>query len=61
MVEKKEAEVPDRVKLARQILMQLGDYSNMAEDDDVIENIKALAQLFVNVGKTDWTNLAINA
>ena len=42
--------VPAEVMMAKQILSRLGDYSAMAEDDDVVDNVRALAGLLVSLG-----------
>ena len=49
-MERKEVIVPAEVMMAKQILSRLGDYSAMAEEDDVISNIRALAGLLVSLG-----------
>jgi hypothetical protein len=50
MVPRKEESLPDNVKLAYDIVTRLGDYSNMPESDDMLANIKALANILVTVG-----------
>jgi hypothetical protein len=51
MMERKEVIIPAEVMMAKQILSRLGDYSAMAEEDDVVSNIRALAGLLVSLGK----------
>ncbi len=51
MVPKAEAPQPQQVKLAMKVLTTLGNYSEMAEDDDVVANIHALAGIFLSVGE----------
>lgn len=50
-MERKEVTIPAEVTMAKQILSRLGDYSAMAEEDDVVSNIRALAGLLVSLGK----------
>jgi len=50
MVEQKLPEVEQQVALAKQILARLGDFTALTEDDDLLTNIRTLAQIFVDVG-----------
>jgi len=50
MVEQKLPEIEQQVALAKQILARLGDFTALAEDDDLITNIRTLAEIFVDVG-----------
>ena len=51
MVEHREVALPQQVEMAKELLTRLGDYSAMTdEDDDVVSNIRALANLFVSIG-----------
>lgn len=49
-MERKEQIVPQEVMMAKQILSRLGDYSAMADEDDVISNIRDLAMLLASLG-----------
>lgn len=49
-MERKEQIVPQEVMMAKQILSRLGDYSAMADEDDVISNIRDLAVLLASLG-----------
>lgn len=51
MVPKAETPMPTQVKLAMKVITTLGNYSEMTEQDDVVANIKALANIFLSVGK----------
>ena len=51
MQERREEPIPTQVKLAQQIVGRLGDYSSMTEDDNLVNNIQALAGIFTTVGK----------
>ena len=50
MIEKKEAVEEPQVKLAKQIIARLGDFSVMGDDDDLSDNLRGLANVFVEVG-----------
>lgn len=50
MVPRKEPDVPPQVKMARQLLTTLGDYTQMGPDDVLKENIEALAQALADSG-----------
>lgn len=51
MVPRKEVEVPNQVKLAQQILLKLGDYSSLSDEESLSSNIKALNEILLAVGR----------
>lgn len=53
MVEHREDALPQQVEMAKQVLTRLGDFSAMSpdDDDDLVSNIRALANLLVSIGK----------
>jgi len=50
MIEHVDPPMPEAVQMAKQLLTRLGDYSVMTDEDDVVGNIKALANVMVSVG-----------
>ncbi len=51
MVEHREDALPPQVEMAKQVLTRLGDFSAMSDDDDdLVSNIRALANLLVSIG-----------
>lgn len=50
MVEQKLPDVEPQIALAKQILARLGDFTALTEDDDLLQNIRTLAEIFVDVG-----------
>lgn len=52
MVPRSEPVIPQQVKLAQQIILRLGDYSSMDEEEnDIAGNVKALNEILLSVGK----------
>jgi hypothetical protein len=58
MVEHQEIVLPIPVQRLKQIIAKLGDYSTM-EEDEVVSNIGALANLLVSVGKDMYMYVCI--
>ncbi len=50
MIEQKLPDVEPQVALAKQILARLGDFTELTDDDDLLNNIRQLAEIFVDVG-----------
>lgn len=48
---RKEEPVHTSVLMAQQLMTRLGDFTAVAEDEDLFGNIKALADTFVSVGE----------
>ncbi len=44
--------LPMEVKIVQEILTKLGDYSSLGEDEDITSNISELANVLVEVGKS---------
>jgi hypothetical protein len=50
MVPRRIADINPKVKVARDILTRLGDYSSNTADDDLISSIRVLCSIFAELG-----------
>jgi hypothetical protein len=50
MVPRKLPDVPENVKTVQALLIKLGDFTSLTEEDDLNQNIQDLANVFAEVG-----------
>ena len=54
MIPRSVPDIPMEVKTIQEILVKLGDYSSLGEDEDLAFNIFQLSEVLVEVGKFLW-------
>jgi hypothetical protein len=60
LIPRKVAEMAEEVRIVRDILLKLGDYSSLDEDEDMINRIYELSQALVEVGQSCCVSVFIS-